>query len=83
MTGSLRPTGGTIVTEPTSEGTDSAPDFTTLMTALMPDLLAYFVRRVTPREDSADCLSETMMSSGENATPCQLLHESNAPGPSA
>ena len=31
------------------------------MTELMPDLLAYFVRRVPPREDSADCLSETMI----------------------
>jgi RNA polymerase sigma-70 factor (ECF subfamily) len=27
----------------------------------MPDLLAYFVRRVLPAEDSADCLSETML----------------------
>ncbi|MHC5797149.1 RNA polymerase sigma factor [Lacisediminihabitans sp. FW035] len=63
MTGTPRPAGGAgaIVAEPTSVGTDSAPDFTTLMTALMPDLLAYFVRRVTPREDSADCLSETMI----------------------
>ncbi len=28
---------------------------------LMPDLLAYFVRRVDPREDAADCLSETLL----------------------
>lgn len=28
---------------------------------MMPDLLAYFVRRVLPREDAADCLSETML----------------------
>lgn len=30
------------------------------LTALMPALLAYFVRRVQPTEDAADCLSETM-----------------------
>jgi RNA polymerase sigma factor (sigma-70 family) len=28
---------------------------------LMPKLLAYFVRRVTPSEDAADCLSETLV----------------------
>jgi RNA polymerase sigma factor (sigma-70 family) len=28
---------------------------------LMPDLLRYFARRVEPREDAADCLSETMI----------------------
>lgn len=28
---------------------------------MMPDLLAYFIRRVLPREDAADCLSETML----------------------
>jgi RNA polymerase sigma-70 factor (ECF subfamily) len=39
----------------------NASEFTTLMTTMMPDLLAYFVRRVTPQEDSADCLSETMI----------------------
>jgi RNA polymerase sigma-70 factor (ECF subfamily) len=28
---------------------------------LMPALLAFFVRRITPAEDAADCLSETMV----------------------
>ena len=28
---------------------------------LAPDLLAYFVRRVEPRDDAADCLSETLL----------------------
>lgn len=29
--------------------------------ALMPALLAYFVRRISPAEDAADCLSETVV----------------------
>jgi RNA polymerase sigma factor (sigma-70 family) len=32
----------------------------TALAALMPDLLRYFARRVEPRADAADCLSETM-----------------------
>jgi RNA polymerase sigma factor (sigma-70 family) len=35
--------------------------FEAAIVQLMPDLLAYFVRRVQPREDSADCLSETIV----------------------
>lgn len=36
-------------------------DFERAVAPLMPDVLAYFVRRVQPREDAADCLSETMV----------------------
>jgi RNA polymerase sigma factor (sigma-70 family) len=43
-------------------GTDDAEAlFERAMLPVMPDLLAYFVRRVLPVEDSADCLSETML----------------------
>ncbi len=27
----------------------------------LPDLLAYFARRIRPQEDAADCLSETLL----------------------
>jgi len=36
-------------------------EFDVRLEALMPSLLSYFIRRVTPREDAADCLSETMI----------------------
>jgi len=36
-------------------------DFDSRIRALMPDLLAYFLRRVQPREDAADCLSDTLL----------------------
>jgi RNA polymerase sigma factor (sigma-70 family) len=36
-------------------------DFRIAVEPLMPDLLAYFARRVTPRDDAADCLSETLL----------------------
>jgi len=35
--------------------------FTAVVEPLMHDLLAYFTRRVTPREDAAECLSETLV----------------------
>jgi len=36
-------------------------DFETSIAPLMQPLLAYFARRVLPREESADCLSETLV----------------------
>jgi RNA polymerase sigma-70 factor (ECF subfamily) len=48
-----------------ADGVAGADDAETLfeqaILPVMPDLLAYFVRRVLPAEDSADCLSETML----------------------
>lgn len=35
--------------------------FESAVEPLMPDLLRYFARRVSPREDAADCLSETLL----------------------
>jgi RNA polymerase sigma-70 factor (ECF subfamily) len=35
--------------------------FEAILEPLMPDLLRYFARRVIPREDAADCLSETLL----------------------
>lgn len=35
--------------------------FETIIRPLMPQLLAYFVRRVSPSADAADCLSETLV----------------------
>lgn len=39
----------------------ATPTLETRLRELMPSLLSYFVRRVTPREDAADCLSETLV----------------------
>jgi len=36
-------------------------EFERAVAPIMPDILSYFVRRVQPREDAADCLSETMV----------------------
>ena len=36
-------------------------DYDDTIRDLMPALLAYFVRRITPVEDAADCLSETLV----------------------
>lgn len=38
-----------------------APSLETRLRELMPALLSYFIRRVTPTEDAADCLSETLV----------------------
>lgn len=35
--------------------------FERVVEPLMPDLLRYFARRVVPREDAADCLSDTLL----------------------
>lgn len=43
------------------EATDVRTAFESLVEPLMPDLLRYFARRVSPREDAADCLSETLL----------------------
>ena len=39
----------------------SRDDYDDTIRELMPALLAYFVRRITPPEDAADCLSETLV----------------------
>lgn len=36
-------------------------DFEAIVAPLMPALLAFFVRRVIPKHESADCLSETLI----------------------
>lgn len=46
---------------PTTMATSSQVLFEQAIEPLMPDLLRYFVRRVTPREDGADLLSETLL----------------------
>lgn len=46
----------TAITDDTSRAA-----FERAVEPLMPDLLRYFVRRVTPREDAADLLSETLL----------------------
>lgn len=43
------------------ESTDIPVAFESVVEPLMPDLLRYFARRVSPREDAADCLSETLL----------------------
>jgi RNA polymerase sigma-70 factor (ECF subfamily) len=43
------------------EEDDARTVFESAVEPLMPDLLRYFARRVTPREDAADCLSETLL----------------------
>ena len=40
---------------------DGRLEFERAVAPIMPDVLSYFVRRVQPREDAADCLSETMV----------------------
>jgi RNA polymerase sigma-70 factor (ECF subfamily) len=40
---------------------DEATKFDDAIRPLMKPLLAYFVRRITPSEDAADCLSETLI----------------------
>lgn len=52
-----RPASGrTAITDDTSRAA-----FEQAIEPLMPDLLRYFVRRVTPREDAADLLSQTLL----------------------
>lgn len=46
---------------PSREATGVHADFESAVEPLMPDLLRYFARRVSPREDAADCLSETLL----------------------
>jgi RNA polymerase sigma-70 factor (ECF subfamily) len=36
-------------------------DFTAYVDEIAPDLLAYFVRRVSPSEDAGDCVAESMV----------------------
>jgi len=38
-----------------------ASDFARDVRKLMPDLLKYFLRRIDPRDDAADCLSDTLV----------------------
>lgn len=45
----------------TTADTVSRTGFEQAVEPLMPDLLRYFARRVTPREDAADLLSETLL----------------------
>ena len=52
----LRPAGGSAATEKT---TDRA--FEDAVTPLVPLLLRYFARRVSPTDDAADCTSETLL----------------------
>lgn len=42
-------------------GAISKEHFEDLIAPIMPDLLRYFARRVTPVDDSYDCLSETLI----------------------
>lgn len=48
-----------VVSNPT--GGRSPSSFEQILRALMPDLLAYFGRRVSSAEDAADCLSDTLV----------------------
>ena len=47
--------------EPAAERRNAVSAFESAVVPLMPALLAYFVRRVEPADDAADCLSETMI----------------------
>ena len=49
------------VQAPSREATDGHAAFEAVVEPLMTDLLRYFARRVSPREDAADCLSETLL----------------------
>jgi RNA polymerase sigma-70 factor (ECF subfamily) len=49
-----------IAASPQSQ-TASDTTFEEFVSAVAPDLLAYFRRRVSPAEDAADCLSETLL----------------------
>jgi RNA polymerase sigma factor (sigma-70 family) len=49
------------MTAATARDGDARRSFETAVEPLVPDLLAYFVRRTVPRDDAADCLSETMI----------------------
>jgi RNA polymerase sigma-70 factor, ECF subfamily len=40
---------------------ETAIDFAAYVREISPDLLAYFVRRVWPSEDAADCVAESMV----------------------
>lgn len=48
-----------VVSNPTDESGHAS--FEQTLRTLMPDVLAYFGRRMSSAEDAADCLSETMM----------------------
>lgn len=47
-------------TAPTPSQTETA-DFEAFVRSIAHELLSYFARRVTPTEDAADCLSETLL----------------------
>ena len=49
-----------MATVPTTAG-DTSTGFEASIAPLMQPLLAYFARRVLPRDESADCLSETLI----------------------
>jgi RNA polymerase sigma-70 factor (ECF subfamily) len=51
-------TGAQSVTETPSM---ASADVATFITDMADELLSYFARRVTPHEDAADCLSETLL----------------------
>jgi RNA polymerase sigma-70 factor (ECF subfamily) len=46
---------------PTGDDATIRACFEAVVEPLMPDLLRYFARRVAPREDAADCLSDTLL----------------------